>query len=70
MDRRSLEGLRLDKRLTRRRGWISKKELSAEFEALPDSAEKAITLGEAADRSKAGGGAAPAEAGGSGTQPE
>jgi uncharacterized protein YidB (DUF937 family) len=48
MDRRSLERLRLDRRLIRRRGWISKQELSAELEALPDATDKLTTLGEAA----------------------
>lgn len=68
MDRRSLERLRLDRRLIRRRGWISKQELSAELESLPDAADKVTTLGEAADRAKAGAGKAPAETGGSGAQ--
>jgi hypothetical protein len=44
MDRRSLERLRLDRRLIRRRGWISKQELSAELESLPDAADKLTTL--------------------------
>jgi hypothetical protein len=68
MDRRSLERLRLDRRLIRRRGWISKQELSAELEALPDATDKLTTLGEAADRAKPGAGKAPAETGGSGAQ--
>jgi hypothetical protein len=70
MDRRSMEMLRLDKRLIRRRGWISKDELSSELEALPDAAEKLTTLGEAADRAKGGTGKTPAESGGSGAQSE
>jgi hypothetical protein len=40
MDRRSLTVLKLDKRLIRRRGWISAEELERELEALPDVADK------------------------------
>ena len=68
MDRRSMERLRLDRRLMRRRGWISKEELRAELEALPDAAQKSTPLGEAADRAKAGAGNAPAGTRGSGAQ--
>ena len=34
--------LRLDRRLTRRRGWISPEELERELEALPDVADKGV----------------------------
>ena len=70
MDRRSLEKLRLDRRLIRRRGWISKEELEAELEALPDAGHKLTTLGEAADRAKAGAGDAPARTAGGDARPE
>jgi hypothetical protein len=70
MDRRSIDRLRLDRRLIRRRGWISKEELRAELEALPDAAQKSTTLGEVADRAKAGAGKGPAETHGSGAQSE
>ena len=40
MDRESMRNLRLDRRLTRRRGWISPDDLEASLEALPDVAEK------------------------------
>jgi hypothetical protein len=50
MNRESMAKLRLDRRLIRRRGWISDEELESELGALPDSAEKATTLGEIADR--------------------
>ena len=40
MKRRSLEKLRLDRRLAGRRGWISKADLAGEAEALPDASEK------------------------------
>ena len=49
MDRKSLDKLRLDRRLTGRRGWLAKDELGRELEALPDAAESATTLGEAND---------------------
>jgi hypothetical protein len=70
MERRTMERLRLDRRLIRRRGWIPKQELLAELEALPDAAQKSTTLGEAADRAKAGAGKPPAETIGSGAQSE
>jgi hypothetical protein len=57
MTRESMENLRLDRRLLRRRGWISPKELEAALEALPDVAQKAITLGEVDGRDAAGKGA-------------
>ncbi len=40
MDRRSTSKLKLDKRLIRRRGWISKEELERELAALPDVSAK------------------------------
>jgi hypothetical protein len=45
MDRDATQRLRLDRRLIRRRGWISKEELAKELEALPDVSTKATTLG-------------------------
>ena len=47
MDRDATQQLRLDRRLIGRRGWISKKELAKELEALPDVSAKATTLGAA-----------------------
>jgi hypothetical protein len=41
--------MRLDRRLLHRRGWIGASELEQELAALPDSAGKATTLGEADD---------------------
>jgi len=49
MNRDSLEKMRLDRRLMRRRGWIGNAELEQAMQSLPDSAEKATTLGEASD---------------------
>jgi hypothetical protein len=40
MDRKSIHKLKLDKRLIRRRGWISAEELERELEALPDVSDK------------------------------
>ena len=40
MKKQSLEKLRLDRRLAGRRGWISKADLAAEAEGLPDASEK------------------------------
>jgi hypothetical protein len=40
MNRRSLENIRMDRRLAGRRGWISKASLTGEAEALPDASEK------------------------------
>ena len=40
MDRESIAKLRIDRRLIGRRGWISKEDLEAAIEALPDSAGK------------------------------
>lgn len=37
----SLRNLRLDKRLLRRRGWLTPQELESELEQLPDVAAKA-----------------------------
>jgi len=40
MNRRSMERLKLDKRLTRRRGWITKEEYERQLAALPDVSDK------------------------------
>ena len=45
MNRESLDKLRLDRRLIRRRGWMSAAERARALEALPDVANKATTLG-------------------------
>ena len=47
MNRESIQKLRLDRRLIRRSGWISEKELETALAALPDVSDKKITLGEA-----------------------
>lgn len=63
MNRDALSQLRLDRRLMRRKGWISSEELEAAMSDLPDVGAKATTLGEVEDSEKsksAGSGAAPA----------
>ena len=40
VDQKSLEQMKLDRRLIRRRGWITAKELERELQALPDVAHK------------------------------
>jgi len=45
MDTRSQRRLRLDRRLTDRRGWIAPEELERELAALPDVSEKVGTAG-------------------------
>lgn len=40
MDRDAISKLRLDRRLTSRRDWISPEDLERELEALPDVASK------------------------------
>ena len=46
VDRKSLEWLKLDRRLIRRRNWISSKDLRRELDALPDVADKAAPIEE------------------------
>jgi hypothetical protein len=40
MDQKSLQQLRLDRRLLRRPGWIGREELARSLEALPDVSDK------------------------------
>jgi hypothetical protein len=49
MNRESLEKLRLDRRLVKRRGWMSTAELARALDQLPDVASKSTTLGAEAD---------------------
>ena len=51
MNREAIAKLRLDSRLTRRRGWIGESELARELSGLPDVSHKGTTLGEVADGS-------------------
>jgi hypothetical protein len=46
VDRKSLEQLKLDRRLIRRPNWISSKELQRELDALPDVADKVAPIEE------------------------
>jgi hypothetical protein len=45
MDRESMRRLRLDRRLIRRRGWVSEEELQRELAALPDVSHKIAPVG-------------------------
>jgi hypothetical protein len=47
MERRSLANLHLDRRLIRRRGWISRDELERELSALPDVSSKIAPIDDA-----------------------
>ncbi len=40
MDQRSIERLKFDRRLERRRGWVDGKDVARELESLPDAADK------------------------------
>ncbi len=40
MDQKSMKRLRFDKRLIRRRGWVSREEVESELETLPDVSDK------------------------------
>lgn len=40
MDQRSIERLKFDRRLERRRGWVDGKDVAEKLESLPDSADK------------------------------
>ncbi len=48
MDRESMRRLRLDRRLIRRRGWVSEEELERELTALPDVSHKIAPVGDEA----------------------
>ena len=45
MDRESMRRLRLDRRLIRRRGWLSEEDLERELAALPDVSYKIAPVG-------------------------
>jgi hypothetical protein len=49
MDRRSTEQLRLDRRLIRRREWITREELERALAELPDGSHKAAPVEERKD---------------------
>ncbi len=60
MDRESMKRLKLDRRLIRRRGWISKQDLERELSALPDVSDK-IQPPESQDAEAGGSAASPGE---------
>ena len=45
MERESMRRLRLDRRLIRRRGWLSEEDLERELAALPDVSHKIAPVG-------------------------
>ncbi len=49
MDRKSTENLRLDRRLTGRKNWITAKELEREIQALPEVSHKIAEVEEESD---------------------
>jgi hypothetical protein len=49
MDRKSTEKLRLDRRLSGRKNWVSPKEIEQEVEALPDVSHKIAEVKEKSD---------------------
>ncbi len=53
MDRKSMQDLRMDRRLLGRRGWISPAELERELEALPDVSDKVAVDPEAMSQATA-----------------
>lgn len=72
MDRESVERLRFDRRLQRRRGWLEQSVLEEHLESLPDVSEKMTTAAELeaeqateADSAEGAGGSAPTETAGS-----
>ncbi len=52
MNHDSMKALRLDRRLLRRRGWITEEELEKQLSALPDVADKG-QVGDAASEAPA-----------------
>jgi hypothetical protein len=67
MVHRSMENLKLDKRLAARRGWLDPTEAEAVQKSLPDVAEKAELVAMAGAAESAGG---PSGEGGPETPPE
>ncbi len=53
MDRESVERLRFDRRLRRRRGWVEQSDYEAHLESLADTSEKMIRGIDESDASKA-----------------
>jgi hypothetical protein len=71
MDRESVNRLRFDTRLARRRDWVGDREVEEYLEGLPDVAQKMATVGEleaenGAASGEEAGGAPPAPAGSAG----
>ncbi len=60
MDRESMKRLKLDRRLIRRRGWISQQDLERELSALPDVSDN-IQPPESENAEAGGSAASPGE---------
>jgi len=60
MNRDALQQLRLDRRLIRRRGWVSEAELQKALEALPDVSDKIAPFEEEPTAEAAGEAESPA----------
>jgi hypothetical protein len=54
MDRESVERLRFDRRLLRRREWVAEGEYEAYTEALPDVSDKMTRIGDEGESQDAG----------------
>jgi hypothetical protein len=52
MDRKSIEQLRMDRRLIGRKNWTAPKDFEREVEALPDVSHKIAEVGEQSDPGK------------------
>jgi hypothetical protein len=48
MDQKAMQQFRLDRRLTRRQGWIGREELARALEGLPDVSDKMAPIEEEA----------------------
>jgi len=59
MDRESVDRLRFDRRLQRRRGWVEESDFSAHLESLVDVSEKMTTAAELEAEEAAAAAAAP-----------
>jgi hypothetical protein len=60
MDRESVERLKFDRRLQRRRGWVDEEELESHVESLPDVSAKMTTVAELEAEEEASAQTAPA----------
>lgn len=57
MDKKSIDDIRFDRRMLRRRNWVKEEDLSRELDSLPDVSDKV----ERSEESESGDGADPLE---------